>query len=152
MQHYSQLTSEQRYQIYALLKKAHTLTDIAQVIGVHKSTISRELKRNTGGRGYRPIQAHNKALERREEKVRFGIAEATWQRIEQLLRQYWSPEQVSLWLYEADEPGASHESIYQYVYWDKECGGDLHTYLRCKKQRRKRYGAYDRRGRLIRSQ
>ena len=149
MQHYSQLTSEQRYQIYALLKKAHTLTDIAQVIGVHKSTISRELKRNTGGRGYRPIQAHNKALERREEKVRFGIAEATWQRIEQLLRQYWSPEQVSLWLYEADEPGASHESIYQYVYWDKECGGDLHTYLRCKKQRRKRYGAYDRRGRLI---
>ena len=43
----------------------------------------------------------------------------------------------------------SHESIYQYIYWDKNCGGDLHTHLRCKKQRRKRYGSYDRRGKLI---
>ena len=149
MKSYTQLTSEQRYQIYALLKKNHTQTDIAQIIGVHKSTVSRELKRNTESRGYRPKQAHNKALERRDEKVWFGVSESTWQRVEQLLREYWSPEQVSLWLYEADEPGASHESIYQYVYWDKECGGDLHTFLRCKKQRRKRYGAYDRRGKLI---
>jgi len=49
MKIYTQLTSEQRYQIYALLKKNHTQTDIAQIIGVHKSTVSRELKRNTGG-------------------------------------------------------------------------------------------------------
>jgi transposase, IS30 family len=149
MQHYSQLTSEQRYQIYALLKKEHSQSEIAEIVGVHKSTISRELRRNSGGRGYRPIQAHRKALERREDKVRFGISESTWQRVEQLLREYWSPEQVSLWLFEADEAGASHESIYQYIYWDKECGGNLYTFLRCKKQRRKRYGAYDRRGKLI---
>jgi len=50
MQHYTQLTSEQRYQIYALLKKEHSQSEIAQVVGVHKSTISRELKRNSGGR------------------------------------------------------------------------------------------------------
>ena len=42
----------------------------------------------------------------------------------------------------------SHESIYQYIYWDNSCGGDLHTHLRCKKQRRKRYDSYDRRGKL----
>lgn len=148
MQHYSQLTSEQRYQIYALLKTEHSQTQIAEIVDVHKSTISRELKRNTGGRGYRPIQAHRKALERREEKVRFGINELTWRRVEQLLREYWSPEQISLWLIETDEARASHESIYQYIYWDKQCGGNLYTYLRCKKQRRKRYGAYDRRGKL----
>ena len=71
MQHYSQLTSEQRYQIYALKKKEHTMTEIADVIGVHKSTVSRELRRNTGGRGYRPKQAHQLALLRRDEKVRF---------------------------------------------------------------------------------
>ena len=77
MKSYTQLTSEQRYQIYALLKKNHTQTDIAQIIGVHKSTVSRELKRNTESRGYRPKQAHNKALERRDEKVWFGVSEST---------------------------------------------------------------------------
>jgi len=125
------------------------MTEIARVIGVHKSTVSRELRRNTGGRGYRPKQAHELALQRRDEKVRFGIEESTWQRVEQLLRQDWSPEQVSLWLHEAGEQSVSHESIYQYIYWDKSCGGDLHTHMRCKKQRRKRYGSYDRRGKLV---
>lgn len=148
MESYTQLTSEQRYQIYALKKKEHSQSEIAEIVGVHKSTICRELRRNTGGRGYRPIQAHRKALERREDRVRFGISEATWKRVEQLLREYWSPEQISLWLIKAEEAGASHESIYQYIYWDKELGGDLHTYLRCKKQKRKRYGVYDRRGKL----
>ena len=149
MQNYSQLTREQRYQIYALLKKNHTQSDISAIVGAHKSTISREIRRNSGGRGYRPKQAHSMALQRREDKVRFGIADSTWQRVEQLLREDWSPEQVCLWLWEAGEQTVSHESIYQYVYWDKECGGDLYTHLRCKKQRRKRYGSYDRRGKLI---
>lgn len=125
------------------------MTEIARVIGVHKSTVSREIQRNTGSRGYRPKQAHESALQRREDKVRFGIEEGTWQRVEQLLREDWSPEQVCLWLLEADEQSVSHESIYQYVYWDKSCGGDLYTHLRCKKQRRKRYGSYDRRGKLV---
>lgn len=148
MQHYSQLTSEQRYQIYALLKKNHTQTDISRVVGVHKSTISREIRRNTGKRGYRPKQAHAMALQRRDDNVRVRILESTWQRVEQLLREDWSPEQISLWLWEVGEQYVSHESIYQYVYWDKNCGGDLYTHLRCKKQRRKRYGCYDRRGKL----
>ncbi|MFK8079740.1 MAG: transposase [Granulosicoccus sp.] len=78
MQHYSQLTSEQRYQISVLLKAGHTQSEIAELVGVHKSTISREICRNTGGRGYRPKQAHAKALQRREEKIRFGILESTW--------------------------------------------------------------------------
>ena len=125
------------------------MTEIAQVIGVHKSTVSRELRRNTGGRGYRPKQAHALALQRRDEKVRFCIEERTWQRVEQLLREDWSPEQVCLWLHEAGEQSVSHESIYQYIYWDKSCGGDLHTHMRCKKKRRKRYGSYDRRGKLV---
>ena len=68
---YTQLTQCQRYQIYALLKSDHNQTEIAQTLGVHKATISRELKRNRGQRGYRPKQAHNKALQRREEKAAF---------------------------------------------------------------------------------
>lgn len=80
------------------------------------STISHQLRRNSGDRGYRPIQAHRKALERREDKVRFGISESAWQRVEQLLREYGTLEQISLWLFEADKAGASHESIYQSIY------------------------------------
>lgn len=124
------------------------MTETAQVIGVHKSTVSRELKRNTGARGYRPKQAHQLALQRQDEKVRFMIEEGTWRRVEQLLRQDWSPEQVCLWLHETGEQSVSHESIYLHIYWDKSHGGDLHTHLRCQKQRRKRYGSYDRRGKL----
>ncbi|MEA3350554.1 MAG: helix-turn-helix domain-containing protein, partial [Chloroflexota bacterium] len=41
-------TQEQRYQIYALLKSGQNKSDIAKVLGVDKSTISRELKRNRG--------------------------------------------------------------------------------------------------------
>ncbi|MBX2886417.1 MAG: IS30 family transposase [Granulosicoccus sp.] len=149
MKHYTQLTSEQRYQIYALLRKSHSLTEIAAVVGVHKSTISREIRRNTGGRGYRPKQAHEMALRRRDEKARIRIPEATWRRVEQLINEDWSPEQISLWLKNKREPSVSHESIYQYIYWDKQCGGELYTHLRGQKKRRKRYGSYERRGTIV---
>ena len=55
---YTQLTQEQRHQIYALLKIGHNRTEIAKALGSYKSTISRELRRNSGQRGYRPKQAH----------------------------------------------------------------------------------------------
>ena len=42
MRGYTQLVHEQRYQIYALMKADHTQTEIAEILGVHKSTISRE--------------------------------------------------------------------------------------------------------------
>ena len=63
---YTQLTQEQRYQIYALLKTEQSQTKIATVIGVHKSTISREVGRNSGQRGYRPKQAHHSSVKRQK--------------------------------------------------------------------------------------
>lgn len=65
MNHYSQLTREQRYHIYGLQKAKNSQTYIADVVGVHKSTISREVMRNRGDRGYRPQQAHKRALDNR---------------------------------------------------------------------------------------
>ena len=50
---YLHLTCEQRSQIYALLQSGHSQAHIARQIGVDPSTISRELVRNTGARGYR---------------------------------------------------------------------------------------------------
>ncbi|MDF1515030.1 MAG: helix-turn-helix domain-containing protein [Anaerolineae bacterium] len=66
MSSYKQLTQQQRYQIYALLKSGHNQTGIADTTEVDKSTINRELKRNRGQRGYRPKQSHRKAMSRRK--------------------------------------------------------------------------------------
>jgi IS30 family transposase len=147
MRIYTQLTQEQRYQIYALKKTKHSLTEIAEVIGVNKSTVSRELKRNRGQRGYRPQQAHALTLERRQKSVA-RITTEVWAIVESLLRQDWSPEQISGRLKKEQRGCISHEWIYQYVLKDKQAGGDLYRHLRCQKKRRKRYGTYDRRGKL----
>jgi len=83
-----QLTQVQRYQIYVLLKAGHIQTEIAHLIKVHKSTISRELRRNRGLRGYRPKQAHQFALNKRK-KAWYRIDAFTWILIEGLIRQAW---------------------------------------------------------------
>jgi len=145
---YAQLTQEQRYQIAVLKKAGHMQVDIARLIGVHKSTISRELRRNHGMRGYRPKQAHSLAVERRQEKVRPRITEQEWQRIHALLRQDWSPDEIGERLRLEGQRAVSHEWIYQHVYTDKKSGGDLHSFLRCQKQRKKRYGSNNRRGKI----
>jgi IS30 family transposase len=121
--------------------------EIAEVIGAHKSTVSRELRRNCGLRGYRPKQAHCKALNRRNHS-RARIMPEIWEMIEAKLRLEWSPEQVSGWLHRHHAIQVSHEWIYQYILVDKQAGGDLYRHLRCQKKRRKRYGSYDRRGKL----
>ena len=146
MQHYSQLTLEQRYGIYSLLKTGQTQSKIAEVIGVHKSTMSRELKRNREGRGYRPKQANAFAQERRRHNVHFRIDSGTWVFIERLICKEWSPEQISGWMKKNMDIAISHEWIYQYVLKNKLAGGSLYLHLRCKKKRKKRYGSNDRRG------
>ena len=95
---YTQLTQGQRYQIKALLDIKCTQTEIARQLGVNKSTISREVQRNQGQRGYRPKQAHEKAVDRRVGKVYITINSETWQQVEEKLQLDWSPEQISGWL------------------------------------------------------
>jgi len=141
---YTQLTQEQRYQISALLKTAQSQTKVAEVIGVHRSTVCREIKRNRGKRGYRPQQAQRKA-ESRQQKAKARIQRNVWVRVEQKLRLDWSPEQISGRLKKLG-CAISHEWIYQYIYEDKKAGGDLYKQLRCQKKRRKRINGRDRRG------
>jgi IS30 family transposase len=145
---YKQLTCEQRYQIYALKKASHNRTEIAAIVGVHKSTIGRELARNSGQRGYRPKQAQELAAARQQAAHRPRIKLATWRLIESLVLQQWSPEQISGRLKLEKQPSVSHERIYQHIYADKRGGGTLYLNLRCQKKRRKRYGQRDRRGQL----
>jgi IS30 family transposase len=147
MRHYQQLTQEQRYQISAYLRTGYSLFEISCEIGKSKSTISRELKRNSGRRGYRPKQADQKALGRRD-KAKPRIQPEDWKMIERLVCQDWSPEQIHDQILTVHALQVSHEWIYQHIMQDRKIGGTLYQHLRCQKKRRKRYGKYENRGRI----
>src|SRR6516165_10927743 len=130
---YLHLTCEQRCQIYALLQSGHSQAHIARKIGVDPSTISRELVRNTGARGYRFKQAHEKASQRRKEasdKPRKMTPDLVELIEEKLTREQWSPDQISGRLAKDGVAFISHERIYQHVWKDKKAGGALHLHLR----------------------
>lgn len=145
---YRQLTREQRYQIYALRKAGQNQTEIAMIIGCHKSTISRELTRNRGKKGYRSSQAQELARRRQRRCHQPRIARKTWQTVERLLRQDWSPQQITGRLRLERQPSVSPERIYLYIYADKRRGGTLHRHLRSQKAQRRRDRGYQRRGQI----
>lgn len=96
MSTYKQLTQEKRYSIYQLKKIGFKQFEIVSEIGVNKSTISRELKRNAGGNGYRHLQAHSIAVERRSESAKaIKMTPVNTELTEENLLEQWSPEQVS---------------------------------------------------------
>ena len=139
---YHHLTTEERCHIYELHVEKVTITEIARRLGRNKGTISREMRRNRGQRGYRPAQAQRLAAFRQKNCANGRrVDPALWPRVEEKLREDWSPEHIS-GRFAADGVGQiSHETIYQHIYADKRAGGDLHTHLRCQKERRKRYGS-----------
>ena len=137
---YKHLSQAERYQIHALMKAGHDQSQIAKVLDRNKSTISRELSRNTGSRGYRPKQACEMSADRAQNSRNANTVPAWVNDQAQLLLQLqWSPEQI------ASKLPISHETVYQHVYADKAQGGTLWKNLRCQKQKRKRYaGGRDR--------
>ncbi|GAB2199500.1 IS30 family transposase [Sessilibacter sp. MAH4] len=147
---YTQLTDYERYQIYSLKKAGHNQKEISHLLSRSPSTISRELKRNTGLRGYRPAQAQKLSDNRRSEARKYRkVTPKVYAQIECLLRQQLSPQQVVDYLMQWQKIQLHHETIYQLVYTDKAQGGDLYTHLRiAAKPYRKRYGHNDRRGKL----
>ncbi len=131
MRTYQQLTYEQRCQISALKKSGCSQRKIAETIGTTQSTVSRELTRNTGARGYRHKQAQERTEQRRAEAVqRTNMTPVMIKTIESKLRIEWSPEQISGWLLNDRGQLISHESIYLHIWADKQAGGDLYTHLR----------------------
>lgn len=144
---YTQLTQDQRYQICALKQVEQKNNRIAEILGVHASTVSRELKRNRGKKGYRSKQADQKVQERKHGAKR-RIGSETWEYVERNIKREWSPEQISGRLRSHHGIQISHEWIYQFILADKEAGGSLYKHLRCQKKNRKRYGSNERRGSL----
>ena len=142
MKKYKQLTSGQRYQIYGLKQAGLNQTVIAQKIGVDKSTISREFRRNKGQRGWRPKQAQALRDERKQACIngkQFSSGE--WAEVARLIQADLSPEQTADRLALEGRLQISHEAIYQHIYADKRNGGDLCRHLRGQKPYRKRYAS-----------
>jgi IS30 family transposase len=137
----SHLTKEQRYVISALFKRGIKRSEIARELGVHKSTISRELKRNsTKLEKYSAPNAHVLATERKE---RFGIKRRFTKAIEKRVTEYitkeqWSPEQIVGYCKKNNIVMVSVERIYQFIRQDKASGGSLYKNLRHKLKNRKR--------------
>ena len=149
---YRQITSAERYTLGVLRRGGLSPAAIGRVLGRHRSTIGREVRRNGTPRDgcYRPQLADWYARGRRSWSRRNQRFSATdWARVQALVREDWSPEQIAGRLRADQELEISHETIYRYVWADKRQGGQLYRHLRgaCK-QRRKRYGRYDSRGRL----
>lgn len=150
---YRQLTEGDRYMLSALRKQGFSMSAIAEHLGCHRSTVWRELERNscnTDG-AYRPSKAQSRTNTRRSLSRRNRqFSQQEYQLVSDLLREEWSPEQVSGRLRDEGRLSISHETIYRYVWQDKREGGTLHEHLRgaCK-QRRKRYRSKDNRGRLV---
>jgi len=149
---YFHFTTEQRYKIEALLKAGHKPGFIANELKVHRSSIYREIKRNKKNRAtYRAVVANEIAQERKE---RFSLNRKLTPSIIKFLDQklsklQWSPEQIHGYCKQHNIPMVSHERIYQYIYQDKQNGGILYKNLRiASKPYRKRYGKYDRRGKI----
>lgn len=92
---YQQLTEGQRYQVSVLLVEGLSHSRIAQRVGVHRSTISRELRRNRHRGDYVPAQAHQQTLIRRAKARKYQVDSDTQLLVELLLSRQWSPEQIS---------------------------------------------------------
>ena len=148
---YQQLSQHERYTITALLKTGLSISAVARAMGRHKSTISRELSRNRRPTGYytAPV-AHSYATARRRRTRRgSNFTKEQWRIVLYLIRLDYSPEQVSDTIKAFFGFSMSHETMYQYLLYDKKKGGSLYKHLRIvPKRRRKRYNSHDSRGRL----
>jgi IS30 family transposase len=149
---YQQLVTEERHKIAAMRSLYLGTREIARRLGRHRSTLYRELKRNASAHdgNYRASHSVQKASGRKSRSRRngrFGADDFVW--IESLIRLNLSPEQIVGRMRLEGTEVMSHETIYRWIWKDKAAGGALWIYLRgARKQRRKRYGRYDSRGRL----
>ena len=149
---YRQITWAERYTLGRLRQEGWSPAAIARLLGRDRSTVGREVRRNQSRSDgtYRPQLAHWYASGRRSRSRRNRrFSRADWARVRTLIEEDLSPEQVAGWLRRFRQLAISHETIYRYIWADKRCGGQLYRHLRgARKQRRKRYGRYDSRGRL----
>ncbi len=132
MKKYTQITTNEREIIYQLLKSNKSITKIAQILGRNKSSISREIIRNSTGAEYLPNSADNKALRRKERELskiaKYPKVKAYI--IQKLIYDKCSPKMIANKMkLEKHVITISHETIYSYIYSHDGQKLGLHKYL-----------------------
>ena len=115
---YQHLGADERYRIARLREDGQSIRQIAAALDRPPSTISRELKRNSGAKvGYQPRYADEQARARRWTGSRLERDAGLRELVLGQLVQGWSPEQVAGRLGRAPAgPRVSHETIYRFIY------------------------------------
>jgi IS30 family transposase len=149
--YYRQITREERYAIALGRQAGWSIRAIARHLDRDPSSISREVRRNRSpDGGYRPGIAQRHTQNRRHlghRRWRFSLAD--WVVVLTLLQEGFSPEQIAGRLADERRLLISPETIYRFIWRNHRQGGDLWRWLRgATKKKRKRYGSYERRGRL----
>lgn len=137
------LTSDQRYEISAFLKAGLNKSQIAEQLHVHKSTISREIRRNgySRYRVYKPKIAQARAEYRwLHRKLPRRFKEEVKETARKLLEKGFSPEQIVGYCRKHDIKMVSHETLYQWIWWDKKHKGTLYKNLRQRGRRHTKRG------------
>jgi transposase, IS30 family len=141
---FTHLSQDQRYQIEALKTAGHSQVFIAGILKVDKSTISRELARNStqGAKPpdkYKAAKAHQFANKRafKPPKLKSGN-KSIERRISWLLRCGWSPQQISSCCRAKGIPMLSTEGIYQWIYAQPRHLVDYTSYLRRHHRKRRK--------------
>jgi len=147
---YTRVTDLERSQIYVLRQAGKGVREIARLLLRTASTISREVFRNTGGKGYRPKQAQELAEERARRPGPRRFTEEVRLDAEEKLRKGWTPEIICGRAELEGRPHVCKETVYKHVYADAKAGGDLWENLpRAKRKRKRRCPRQEGRGRGV---
>jgi transposase, IS30 family len=145
---YKRMSAEERRLIYQWRREGRGVREISKLLGRCASSISREVERNTGKRGYRPKQAHKKAQWRARRREARRFTDEVREDAERRLREGWTPEMICGRAKLEGRPSVCKETIYKYIYLDSKKGGDLWKQLpRAHRKRRRRCPKVDGRGR-----
>ena len=145
---YKRVTEEERWLIYRWQQEGAGVREVARRLGRAASSISREIVRNTGGRGYRPQQAHAQAQAQARRPGPRRFTETVRADAEARLKAGWTPEMIGQRARLEGRPWVCKETIYKHIYADAKAGGTLWQHLpRVKRQRRRRCPRQEGRGR-----
>jgi IS30 family transposase len=145
---YKRVTAEERALIYRWLQKGEAQNEIARRLGRNQGSISREIVRNTGLKGYRPKQAHEKAQAQAKRDGPRRFTDEVRADAEARLKEGWTPAIIGGRARLEGRPWVCAETIYTHIYADAKAGGTLWKSLpRAKRKRRRRCPRQDGRGR-----
>ncbi|MRN37578.1 IS30 family transposase [Neisseria brasiliensis] len=138
---YTQLTSHQRCYISRHYRNL-PLNQIAQNIGCHPATVSREIRRHSVNGTYCYRKAQQQSEVKKKNKKPTKLTTAVKQTVNKLITQKYSPEQVCGYLLKHQHIKLHHSTLYRYLAKDRQNGGDLYTHLRIvSKPYRRQYGS-----------